>query len=75
MKQGEEQYIVLWDPSGLSAEKLIIPLNFLPVAACHGELHLGDRPRHLHSQNLRIAFFVSHTPEGNGPIRSGEEPQ
>lgn len=28
MKQGEEQYIVLWDPTGLSAEKLIIPLNF-----------------------------------------------
>ncbi|MDT7042068.1 AmmeMemoRadiSam system protein B [Candidatus Nitronereus thalassa] len=27
MKQGEEQYIVLWDPSGLSSEKLIIPLN------------------------------------------------
>ena len=27
MKQGEEHYIVLWDPSGLSAEKLIIPLN------------------------------------------------
>ncbi|MFB3115201.1 MAG: AmmeMemoRadiSam system protein B, partial [Nitrospirales bacterium] len=28
LKEGEEQYIVLWDPSGLSAEKLIIPLNF-----------------------------------------------
>ncbi len=28
MKQGEEHYIVLWDPSGLSSEKLIIPLNF-----------------------------------------------
>lgn len=27
MKQGEEHYIILWDPSGLSAEKLIIPLN------------------------------------------------
>lgn len=27
MMQGEEHYIVLWDPSGLSAEKLIIPLN------------------------------------------------
>lgn len=27
MKQGEEHYIVLWDPSGLSEEKLIIPLN------------------------------------------------
>jgi len=28
MQQGEEQYIVLWDPTGLSDEKLIIPLNF-----------------------------------------------
>ena len=28
LKKGEEQYIVLWDPSGLSAEKLLIPLNY-----------------------------------------------
>ncbi len=28
MKQGEEHYIILWDPAGLSAEKLIVPLNF-----------------------------------------------
>ena len=28
MKQGEEQYIVLWDTAGLSAEKLIVPFNF-----------------------------------------------
>jgi AmmeMemoRadiSam system protein B len=28
LKQGEEQYIVLWDPSGLSSEKLVIPLNY-----------------------------------------------
>ncbi len=28
LKQGEEQYILLWDPSRLSAEKLVIPLNF-----------------------------------------------
>ena len=26
LKQGEEQYIVLWDPTGLSSEKLVIPL-------------------------------------------------
>jgi len=28
LKQGEEQYIVLWDPTGLSSEKLVLPLNF-----------------------------------------------
>lgn len=28
LKQGEEQYIVLWDPTGLSSEKLVIPLNY-----------------------------------------------
>lgn len=28
LKQGEEQYIVLWDPTGLSTEKLVLPLNF-----------------------------------------------
>ena len=28
VKQGEEQYMVLWDPTGLSREKLILPLNY-----------------------------------------------
>lgn len=28
IKQEEEQYILLWDPTGLSAEKLIVPLNY-----------------------------------------------
>ncbi len=28
IQQGEDQLIVLWDPSGLSKEKLVLPLNF-----------------------------------------------
>ncbi len=28
IKEGEEQYIVLWDPTGLSKEKLVLPLNY-----------------------------------------------
>jgi AmmeMemoRadiSam system protein B len=28
VKQGEEQYVVLWDPTGLSKEKLVLPLNY-----------------------------------------------
>ena len=28
IKEGEEQYIVLWDPAGLSKEKLVLPLNY-----------------------------------------------
>jgi len=28
VKQGEEQFMVLWDPTGLSREKLILPLNY-----------------------------------------------
>jgi hypothetical protein len=28
VKEGEEQYIVLWDASGLSKEKLVLPLNY-----------------------------------------------
>lgn len=28
IKQGEDQFIVLWDPSGLSREKLVLPLNY-----------------------------------------------
>ncbi|HET9606376.1 MAG TPA: AmmeMemoRadiSam system protein B [Nitrospira sp.] len=28
VKEGEEQYMVLWDPSCLSKEKLVLPLNY-----------------------------------------------
>ncbi len=28
VREGEEQYIVLWDPSGLSKDKLVLPLNY-----------------------------------------------
>ena len=28
IKEGEEQYMVLWDPTGLSKEKLVLPLNY-----------------------------------------------
>ena len=28
IKEGEEQYIVLWDPSGLSKDKLVLPPNY-----------------------------------------------
>jgi hypothetical protein len=28
IKEHDEQYVVLWDPSGLSAERLVLPLNY-----------------------------------------------
>jgi len=28
IKEGEDQFVVLWDPSGLSKEKLVLPLNY-----------------------------------------------
>ena len=28
IKQGEDQYIVLWDPAGLGKDKLVLPLNY-----------------------------------------------
>jgi len=28
VKEGDEQYIVLWDPTGLTGEKLVLPLNY-----------------------------------------------
>ena len=28
LKEGDEQYVLLWDPSGLSTEKLIVPLSY-----------------------------------------------
>lgn len=31
IKEQDEQYVVLWDPSGLSREKLVLPLNYFFV--------------------------------------------
>ena len=28
LKEGDDQYVLLWDPSGLSTEKLIVPLSY-----------------------------------------------
>ncbi|HEX9742708.1 MAG TPA: hypothetical protein VGA17_07945, partial [Nitrospiraceae bacterium] len=28
LKEGEEQYVLLWDPSGLTTDKLIVPLSY-----------------------------------------------
>ena len=28
IKEGEDQFVVLWDPTGLSKEKLVLPLNY-----------------------------------------------
>lgn len=43
LKEGEEQYIVLWDPSGLSKERLVIPLSyFFIVQHFDGEHSIAD---------------------------------
>lgn len=43
VKEGEEQYIVLWDPSGLSKDKLVLPLNyFFIVQHFDGDHSLQD---------------------------------
>ena len=43
IKQGEDQYIVLWDPTGLGKEKLVLPLNyFFIVQHFDGEHSLTD---------------------------------
>jgi AmmeMemoRadiSam system protein B len=43
IKQGEDQYIVLWDPTGLGKEKLVLPLNyFFIVQHLDGEHSLTD---------------------------------
>lgn len=28
LKEGDEQYVVLWDPSGLSTDRLVVPLSY-----------------------------------------------
>lgn len=43
IKQGDDQLIVLWDPSGLSKEKLVLPLNvFFIVQHFDGEHSIQD---------------------------------
>ena len=43
IKQGEDQFIVLWDPTGLSNEKLVLPLNyFFIIQHFDGEHSLTD---------------------------------
>ena len=43
IKEGEDQFIVLWDPSGLSKEKLVLPLNyFFIVQHLDGEHSLQE---------------------------------
>ncbi|MCC2642350.1 MAG: uncharacterized protein K0S45_2763 [Nitrospira sp.] len=43
LKEGEEQYVVLWDPTGLSKERLVLPLNyFFIVQHLDGEHTLQD---------------------------------
>ena len=43
IKQGEDQLVVLWDPSGLSTEKLVLPLNFFFIVQhFDGEHSLHD---------------------------------
>ena len=43
IKEGEEQFIVLWDPTGLSKERLVLPLNyFFIVQHLDGEHSVQD---------------------------------
>ena len=43
IKQGEDQFIVLWDPTGLSTDKLVLPLNyFFIIQHFDGEHSLTD---------------------------------
>lgn len=43
IKKGEEQYMVLWDPTGLGNEKLVLPLNyFFILQHFDGEHSLED---------------------------------
>jgi AmmeMemoRadiSam system protein B len=43
IKEGEDQFMVLWDPTGLSREKLVLPLNyFFIVQHFDGEHSVQD---------------------------------
>ena len=43
IKEGDEQYMVLWDPTGLSNEKLMLPFNyFFIIQHFDGEHSLAE---------------------------------
>jgi len=43
IKEGEDQYMVLWDPTELSKEKLVLPLNyFFIISISDGEHSLAE---------------------------------
>jgi AmmeMemoRadiSam system protein B len=43
LKQHDEQYVVLWDPSGLTDEKLIVPLNYFYLFQFFDGAHSVDQ--------------------------------
>ncbi|HJU03776.1 MAG TPA: hypothetical protein VJ692_01400, partial [Nitrospiraceae bacterium] len=43
LKENDEQYVILWDPSGLTAEKLIVPLNYFYLLQFFDGEHSHDQ--------------------------------
>jgi AmmeMemoRadiSam system protein B len=50
LKQQDEQYVVLWDPTGLSHEKLIVPLNYFYLFQFFDGEH---SPEHIGAEYLK----------------------
>ena len=62
IKEGEEQYVVLWDPSGLSKEKLVLPLNyFFIIQHFDGDhsLHVCNAPSPAATASIPIGRAVA----------------
>ena len=69
IKEGEEQYMVLWDPTGLSKEKLVLPLNyFFIIQHFDGEHSLaGGR---LRNAGRPLTYRAAATFSGSSSVRA-----
>ena len=57
IKEGEEQYMVLWDPTGLSKEKLVLPLNyFFIIQHFNGQHSLAEIRSSISNDSANFSF-------------------
>src|SRR2546428_11472130 len=59
LKEHDEQYVLLWDPTGLTAEKLIVPLTYFYLLQFFDGQHSLDR----FSPESRKKFGESFRPD------------
>ena len=71
IKEGEEQFMVLWDPTGLSKEKLVLPLNYFFIIQHFDGDHSLQEIGALYLK--RFGEFLDAEQDGSAGVRSEGE--